>query len=75
MGNVVKLHPEIDVAACLRNIADSYEKGEYGDEECTVVIGRNVFHSGCADDARAAANAVFDCQVGIAILMGAVVGV
>lgn len=72
MSNVIQLRPSADVATALRNIADAYERGEFGVEECTVIIGRKVFHAGCVNDAQAAANTVFDCNLAIHKLMCAV---
>ena len=58
----------------LRNIADQYEAGDYGDEPATIVIGREVFHIGTRGDDKAAVNAVFDLQLGIHKLMAAAIG-
>jgi len=59
------------VPDALRNIADQYEAGDYGDDPATIVIGREVFHIGTRGDDKAAANAVFDLQLGIHKLMAA----
>ncbi len=61
------------VPDALRNIADQYEAGDYGDDPATIVIGREVFHIGTRSNEMAAANAVFDLQLGIHKLMAAAI--
>lgn len=58
------------VPKALRNIADDYEKGIYGNFPATIVINREVFHVGSsAPVEQCVADAVFDLNVGIHKLM------
>ena len=74
-AKLIHLQPaSASVPEALRNIADQYEAGEYGDDPATIVIGREVFHIGTRGDDKAAVNAVFDLQIGIHKLMAAALG-
>ena len=73
-AKIIHLPQATSVSDALRNIADQYDAGEYGDDPATLVIGREVFHIGTRGDDKAAVNAVFDLQIGIHKLMAAVLG-
>lgn len=71
-AKLIHLQPaSASVPEALRNIADQYEAGDYGDDPATIVIGREVFHIGTRGDDKAAANAVFNLHLGIHKLMAA----
>lgn len=71
-AKIIHIQPaSASVPDALRNIADQYESGDYGDDPATIVIGREVFHIGTRGDDKAAVNAVFDLQLGIHKLMAA----
>ena len=65
MDNVFNLKPSINIPVSLRNIADQIEKGEieWDKEGMTIIALPHVFHLGCWDDGRAAADAVFNMAV------------
>ena len=76
MGDVINIKPNLSVSEGLRNIADMFDRGEFGDAnsfDCTVVIGTSIFHLGCFNDEDAAANTLFDLTLGIQLLMKPVV--
>lgn len=73
-ATIIKLPQAGSVSEALRNIADQYEAGEYGDDPATLVIGREVFHFGTSGNEAAAANALFDLQLGIHKLMASALG-
>jgi len=69
MGEIVNLRAGLSDA--LRAIADEIDDGDYGDvDECTLVLGEEVFHLGGIEK-YAAASAIFDLQYGIHKLMNA----
>ncbi len=75
MGEVIHIRPNQDIPTALRNIADSVEEGNLNGDDCTLIIGMDVFHIGAADDAESAANAVFNMNFGIQKLMAPIVDV
>ena len=66
---VVKLFPNQSISEGLRNIADGVDSGDLPDGDCTVIIGKEVFHLGNVSDEQAAADAVFNLTLGIHKLM------
>ncbi len=72
MGDVIHMKPNVDVPTALRNIADAFERGEFPDNSCTVIIGKRVFHSGHKTDEQAADGTLWDCVWGIHKLMSRV---
>lgn len=73
-AKIIHIQPQTaSVPDALRNIAEQYEAGDYGEEPATIVIGREVFHIGTRGNDKAAANAVFDMQLGIHKLMAAAI--
>ena len=75
MSNVVSLFPNAKVSEALRNIAQALDDEvlELEGTGCTVVLGKDVFHLGCVDDAIAAGDAIFNMTFGIQKLMRPVV--
>ena len=71
MGNVIQIKPSGSAADSLRNIAAMIDDGELANE-CTVIVGTEVFHVGELDDGRAAEQAIFNMTAGIHKLMKAV---
>lgn len=55
----------------LRNIADNYEAGVYGDAPVTIVIGNRLFHLGTTGDQQSVMAALWDLEMGKRILMDA----
>lgn len=55
-AKIIHIQPSLSIPAALRNIADQYEAGDYGDEPATIIIGREVFHIGTRGNDKAAAN-------------------
>jgi len=75
MGTVVSIKPCANVSEALRNIADSIDDGDLVAEDCTLVIGTDVFHLGCVDDGKAAVDATFNLTLGIHKLMAPIMNV
>jgi len=73
MNNVIQLIPCADVVTGLRNIADSIESSDQVTDECTLIMGKEVYHLGQVDDAEAASSAIFNMTVGIHVLMKPVI--
>ena len=69
MSNVVVLRPNADIAAGLREIADTIERDGMQDCCATVIIEGDIYHVGTLDDTEAAIRAVFDMNVGLSKLM------
>ena len=69
MNNVYDIHPSMNVSQSLRNIADEYEKGEFGDNNATVIIGGRIFHIGEVNDGQCFSNVIIDMQYAINKLM------
>lgn len=67
--SVIRMFPNQHIPTGLRNIAEGIEDGEYSGDDCTLIIGSDVFHLGCSDDAQAATDAVFNMTLGIHKLM------
>lgn len=72
MSNVVQLIPCANTVLALRNIADMIERGDIPDGQATVIIGSEVFHTGCVDNAEAATEAIWNMTYGTHKLMSAV---
>ncbi|MGH1470142.1 MAG: hypothetical protein ACRBCS_03055 [Cellvibrionaceae bacterium] len=72
MSNVIQIKPCGNAAHALRNIADMIDNEELCNE-CTVIVGSEVFHCGEIDDGRAAESAIFNMTFGIQKLMRPVV--
>ena len=66
---VISLFPNQSISEGLRNIADDVDSGDLPDDGCTVILGKEVFHLGCASDEQAATDAVFNMTMGIHRLM------
>lgn len=71
MSNVIKIRP--DAAEMLRNIADLMDDGSIASEDCTLIVGTDVFHAGDVDDETAATHAIFNMTMGIQKLMRPVI--
>lgn len=71
MDNVTLIKASIDIPTALRNIADGIESGDFVGDNCTVIIGKDVFHSGDFNEALAIVNAVWNMTFGIHKLMAA----
>ncbi len=69
MGNVIQLKPSVDTPNALRSIADQIESGEIQESECTLIIGRDVYHLGVKEDYIAFDNSVINMTYGIHKLM------
>jgi hypothetical protein len=69
MSNVIQLRPNLNIPTALRNIADSVENGALEGDDCTLILGLDVFHLGNATDENAAPNAIFNMTYGIQKLM------
>jgi len=67
--SVVNLFPNLDVFEGLKNIADLAKAGEFPADTCTIILGTDVFHLGCASDSQAATDAIFNMTLGIHKLM------
>ena len=66
---VISLFPNQSISEGLRNIADDVDSGDLPDDGCTVILGNEVFHLGCASDEQAATDAIFNMTMGIHRLM------
>jgi hypothetical protein len=68
---IVPIKDHFDVAKGLRNLADEYDNGAYGDSTAAIVIGSHVFALGSKhpDDMTSVKEAVFDLNRGIHVLM------
>jgi len=66
---VVKLFRDQSVSDGLKNIANYVDSGELPDDNCTLIIGKEVIHLGCVSDEQAAADAIFNMTLGIHKLM------
>ena len=69
MSNVFNIKPSVNVSEALRNIADDYDNGDYGNHGVTIIIGPNLFHLGAINDDEACTNSIIDMQYGINNLM------
>lgn len=69
MSNVIELFPKGSVADGLRVIANRIDDQEIEDDNCTLIIGSDVYHLGEYDDSRAAVDAVFNMTVGLHKIM------
>lgn len=67
--NIRQLKPCGNAVLALRNIADQIESGEINAEECTVIVGAEVYHCGQHNDTIAVTNAVFNMVFGISKIM------
>lgn len=66
---VLQIKPCANVALALRNIADRVDAGEYDEQNCTLVIGTDIFQIGTFDDDSAAILAVWNLNYAIHKLM------
>jgi len=73
MSNVIELFRKGSVVDGLREIADRIENQEIEDDNCTLIIGTDVYHLGEYDDSRAAVDAVFNMTLGIHTMMQPVI--
>ena len=69
MDNVIQLNPYQNIPEALRDIAEAYENKEYEGEDCTLIIGTDVFHLGPVSPSQAAVNAIWNMTFGIHKLM------
>lgn len=74
MSNVVSLYPCGNVVEGLRRIADQLESGELQHNRVTLVAGNEIFQVGTVNNSQAAKDAVFDLNVGLALLMQSAIG-
>ena len=66
MGNVIQFKSDIlSPELALRNIADDWEAGVFGNEPVTMVIGCNIFHFGTHGDKNSCLRTCFDLQQGL----------
>lgn len=70
MTTPVLLRPHTDIQATLRRIADECTEDV---EDCTLIIGENIYHLGTANDAQAAQEAIWNMTYGINKLMNGAV--
>jgi len=70
-SNVIQIKPCGSAAESLRNIASMIDAGDLSNE-CTVIVGSEIFHCGEIDDGRAAESAIFNMTMGIQKIMLAV---
>jgi hypothetical protein len=69
MTNVQPIKAYVDVVATLRGLADDIASGNLEVDGVTIIAGTRIYHCGQVDDGRAAVNAVFDMNVGLALMM------
>ena len=71
LSKVVELYPYANAPKMLRQLADDMEEGKVSDENCTVIVGLNIYNFGVVDDEQAVKNAVWDMTYGIGQLTNA----
>ncbi len=70
MGNVVSISGHLDVSESLRVLADEIDNGEHAGERVTIILdGESVYCAGQFPDSEAGFRAVFDCQMGLHLMM------
>jgi len=70
---VLQIKPCANVSLGLRNIADQIDNNGIEQNDCTVIIGSEIFHLGVVSDEEAATQAIFNMTFGIHKLMNAAV--
>lgn len=70
-NNIHELKPCTNIPLMLRKIAAQVESGEIDSDQCTLIIGTEVYQLGEFDDGRAAESAIFAMNFGIHKLMRA----
>ncbi|MEE9459634.1 MAG: hypothetical protein V3V84_07725 [Candidatus Bathyarchaeia archaeon] len=66
---IVSIIPSINIADTLRRIAEDIDDGDISADNCTLIIGTEVYHLGPVCDDVAARDAVFNMTMGIHKLM------
>ena len=69
MSKVVPIRGCMEISRVLREIADSFDNGDFNSAGCTVIIGDVIYGLGYIHDDQAALNTIWDCNYAIATLM------
>jgi len=66
---VLQIKPCANISIGLKNIVEQIESGDIEGDDCTLIIGDQVFHLGMFDDSESAVRAIWNMTYGINKLM------
>jgi hypothetical protein len=69
MNNITQLYPANDIPTALRNIAEAYERGELSGDDCTIIMGDDVFILGQVPEKNIVERIVFNLRLGEYLVM------